>query len=66
MQDHAFSPAGSGTALPRARGALGDPTRPGTVRVFSGARFPGLRSAPLPAVVAGHVGGHVTEARDED
>ncbi|GAB2782158.1 helix-turn-helix domain-containing protein [Streptomyces chlorus] len=90
MQDHASSPAESGTALPRVLGAPGDPTRLGTVRVLSGgegitrprqestrcfvtlrrdsldARFPGLRSALLSAAVAEHVGGHVTETRDED
>ncbi|GAB2445855.1 ArsR/SmtB family transcription factor [Streptomyces incanus] len=112
MQDHASSPAESGATLPCALGALGDPTRLGTVRGLYGgeergggrlrapvaksalghhlkvpreagitrnrqegtrcfvalrrdsldARFPGL----LSAAVAEHVGGHVTETRDED
>ncbi|MFE9925012.1 hypothetical protein ACFYQA_26595 [Streptomyces sp. NPDC005774] len=73
MQDHASSLAGSGTALPRVLGALGDPARLGPVRVLSGARClvvpsrdglgarsPGPRSsALLSAVVAGHAGGRV-------
>ncbi|MFD5663114.1 hypothetical protein [Streptomyces hirsutus] len=62
MQDHASSPAGSGTAPPRALGALGDPVRLGAVRVLSGAGFPGVRSAPLSTAVAGHA----PETRDEN
>ncbi|MFF0112718.1 hypothetical protein [Streptomyces prasinus] len=61
MHDQAFSPSGSGTALPRVPGASGGPARPGAVRGLSGARFPGPRSAPPPVVA-----GKATGTRDEN